>query len=51
VDVYTLAGAYDHSFRLPRRAQEIAWADGVLYLLAQDQGVPVVTAARIRRSP
>lgn len=51
VDVYTRAGAYDHSFRLPRRAQEIAWADGVFYLLAQEQGVPVITAARIRRSP
>ncbi len=50
VDVYTREGQYEHSFRLPERARELVWADGVFYVLSEIEGVPMIAALRIRRA-
>lgn len=51
IDVYDHSGAYDHSFRVPRRVHKLAWANDVFYLLTLDQGIPVITAVRLTRIP
>jgi sugar lactone lactonase YvrE len=49
VDVYTRAGEYDHSFRLPGVVHKLTWSDDTFYVLSDVNAVPVVTALRIRR--
>jgi hypothetical protein len=49
VDVYTRAGEYDYSFRLPAVAHRFTWSDGTFFVLSDVHAVPVVSALRIRR--
>jgi hypothetical protein len=49
IDVYRRDGAYEYSFRLPRRVGELTWSDDTFYALSQIEGVPVISALRIRR--
>jgi hypothetical protein len=50
IDVYRRDGAYEYSFRLPRRLGELTWSDDTFFALSQIEGVPVISALRIRRA-
>jgi hypothetical protein len=50
IDIYTHDGRYMHSYRLDRRFRSLVVVGETMYMFSQVEGIPRLTALRVRRA-
>jgi sugar lactone lactonase YvrE len=50
IDVYSHEGRYQHSYRLDRRFRSLVVVGETMYMFSQIEGIPRLTALRVRRA-